>query len=266
MNQTFNIKRALRYSKYQLIMNRRSTLTKLGGFAIALFALFFTMLMNAEMRNANDYLVLFYTIFVICGLLFIGNSFSALRKKDETIQFLSIPASSFEKFSYEYITKVVLYILLYPLVFLLIGKLAFSVCSIFTGVNPQLDKNTVVTFGYLFRDFKDEPEIMNILIAVYFLVSSILLSGAASFKKLPLVKTFLAVGVLFGVIVGYFYIIIEKLKLSNGIERGTEAIFITVLDLNPNKAPSVNILLAPILLLAVAFVCYSYYKIKEKEV
>lgn len=258
MKQTFNPKRFIRYSIYQLMSHRNNLLLITGGAAVVLFTFLLILISNHGIRNAEGWFGTFIGTFVFSGLLLIGHSFPAMRKKKSTINFLMIPASNFEKFFYEFLIKIVLFTLLYPLFFKIIGELAFSFAQ-FISPYKSFTSYTMHELTELRNN-----EFFSAICWAYIFGASIAFAGASAFKKLPLLKTIIVLAVILGAISGYMYFLVEK----TGWEHGMEYFAMEVLKLNQLEEPENPgriLSVFPAISSIVAF-GYAFFNLKEREI
>lgn len=120
MNQFFNIKRFGRLLSYDLKINYKQYLI---AAAICFAAVFVVTYIDIDTWNI-EYKYLFYKAYLISLLIFAagfvvyaGLSFPAFSSKKSTISYLMLPASTFEKFTAEFILRIILGLILSLLIF-----------------------------------------------------------------------------------------------------------------------------------------------------
>lgn len=141
-----------------------------------------------ESRNFTPFFILGYVIF---GIIIVGNSFPGLKNERQTIKYLLIPASNFEKFIVQWSFRVFLFIILYPLLFKFTANLTadsyvalheyyVSSKGFKATLLPQIERFT-------FTDFvgkTNQPTLTTMgLCIVYGLGVSLLFFGSTIFKK-----------------------------------------------------------------------------------
>jgi|GEM_PF-2181141 len=67
--------------------------------------------------ESKRYLPTFILGYIVFGIIIGGNSFPGLKNNNSTIRYLSLPASVFEKFLFQWGTRILLFLILYPLIF-----------------------------------------------------------------------------------------------------------------------------------------------------
>ena len=254
MEQIFNPKRFIKYAVYKLTASQKSSILILAGSFAALFLFVFWLVADHAISNENEWVGLFFGTFVVAGLLLIGHAFPEFRRKKSAINFLMAPASTFEKFIFEGLLKIILFTFLFPFVFNIIGDLSISLAKY---IWPYQSYSNLTYTGL--KKFSNE-DFFPIIPWLYVWGASIALAGASAFKKLPLIKTLIFITAVFGGIAGYFYLMIEKMHLENGIGY----FFFEVLKMNKQEPPmSVFIIFLAISSL-IAF-GYAYFNLKERE-
>lgn len=211
MNQLFSFPRFAKYAMAQMRLRRKVLLLIIASSFLTLLITTLLFLVANKRCNEDDWMALFFTTGGISALLLIGHSFPFFRNKETCMNTLMLPASSFEKFSYEFVVKIVLFTLLYPLLFQLVAGI---VPPIVEFIHPE---RTVLHFSFepiihIRKEFALPLICMGYLFAV-----SLAFAGASSIKRYPLIKTIVFVGITILLIVGYFYLLVEKLNLITGI-------------------------------------------------
>ena len=261
-NNTFSLPRFIQLAKQSFIHNQKLLLLALVGFCGALFILFFLIQLSNDLEQGTDpqiFVPVFLTIIFGGGLLFTGNAFPGFGNKEKTISFLMLPASSFEKYLLELLSRLAVLFIIVPALFWLIFHFEGFVFQIFYDKASfsmmQLDKiSDLIPKDPVTRSIKpviSGAVLMGLLLAF---------TGAAHFERYPLVKTLFIVAVLFFSTIGMLYIVIEKLGLGK---------------YNPNdslwffpKSGKMGFLLLSIILWIIDLVLLtaSFLKIKEREV
>ena len=262
-NQFFNIKRFGKYASCSFISNYRQTLLFWGAVWFAIFAIsLLNMKGNYSNWNSEGWKVTFFVVFYISGLLYSGFAFPAFRSKERTITDLMIPVSSFERLLYEFIDKIIAFLLLYPAIFYAASCMAVGIRNTFTLGTSHTTVNGVSTFPFETVSFDQlssnlEPGLFGMLFMLSVLAFILALAGAATFRKLPLIKTIVFVGLVFLTGIGYSYLLFEKLKFSNPWIENLEH------DLSAQQ----GFLIGKLIFAAIAVIAliFTYFKLKEKE-
>ena len=197
MNNHFDLTRFAHLLRLALFQERqRAVLTMLVSLGIALLLILLVHSYENEVtRDKLFYLHQYFfliTLF-IGGYLFSGSMFPSLRQPIATYRFLMLPASALEKVLAYWLLSA----LLYPLVYLAAYWTFSLVVNAVAGV----------LYPAFYQSFTLEPEVRQGFL-VLVLTQSVFLLGAASFRKVPLIKTFLyASGLMVSVVLGiiFFY-------------------------------------------------------------
>jgi hypothetical protein len=174
----------------------------------------------------KDYFVLLMALFLINGLSYVGVSFPGFRSKEKAMSYLMLPASNAEKFLFELLTRIVLFLFLMPACYWMVanleGLILHSFVPVFVNYNfsfseaySELVNSTKLTvWGELFM-FQG---ILFVLIAPF--------TGAVHFSNSPLIKSLLT---FFLAVAGYSllnYILIQGLALYYIDPRANSILFL----------------------------------------
>lgn len=216
-NNTFSLPRFFQLAKQSFVHNQKLILLTMVGFCGALFILFFLIQLSNNLEQGTDpeiFIPAFMVIFVGGGILFTGNAFPGFRAKEKTISYLMLPASSFEKYLLELLSRLVVLFIVVPALFWLIFHFEGFVFQIFyskasfemmeLGKIPEMTPLDPDMQGW-FAPFISGVIFMGFLIAF---------TGAAHFERYPLVKTLAIVALLIFSTAGIMYVIIEKWGLG----------------------------------------------------
>lgn len=270
MKEVFDINRFGKLLRYDLSVNRWEYILLLP---VSILALWFVMFMsygnvNASNFEAGNYLPIYFIGYLIMGIFLNSKSFGALKNRLSATSYLTLPASTFEKFFLHWFMRIGLFTILYPVVFY-IGvnsfipifkfgvKLYLSYQGApaifpeiapfeFTLVNPQYGRFIFIPFVIYF--------------GLIFALTLVQL-GSIAFGRWNLVKTS---GVLIGVL-ALFYL---YLKLIAAFKGGFEVIRPNFyLDGFPEHITLLEIGLM-LLMVITLMVCWTatFLKLKEKEV
>ena len=237
MNNTFSFSRFARLLRLTLFQEKqRALLTLLISLGIALFFCLLnyavsTLLTHQKVFNVHEYF--FLVSLFIGGYLFSGAAFVPFRQRPSTYRYLMLAASPLEK----YLAQWLIHFLLFPVVYLLAYGL-FSV--LFNFLAP-------IAYPAFYLRFSLSPGVW-VSLLVFTFIQPIWLFGAASFAKMPLIKTslwggLLVILIIFGLV--FFY------------EPNTYTAFF------PRALYVFAYLLPPIGLL---FALLTYWTLQEKEV
>lgn len=261
-NNTFSGKRFQLLFKQHFIHHGQFTLLS----TVAYIGVIFIVLSITQMGNDltphklgefQAFLIGFVTVF---GILYVGHSFPAFRSKESTIPYLMLPASTLEKFLFEFVVRIGLVLITLPVLF----WATFNVHGFFFNVFTEKPFDPVGIQHLVKLDEDVPPQFLFILYALIvggvLFVLSVAFTGSAMFDKQPLVKSLFSVAVIIMLFAGYSYIVIEHLGVGRynppdqmmlvpSEERGVMSLF------------SVAFFIGTVVMLFVAF-----RKLKEREV
>ncbi len=141
-----------------------------------IFTLFSVIIFFSQVNEERswEYMEVFYLIGYFMGGIFIsGMAFTNLRTKEKAMSYLSLPASTFEKYLSEWILTTFGFTILYTFIFYLFNFILLIFGTSYSSPN--------------ILDLTD-PRILNGF-QHYFILQSIFLAGAATFKKVPIFYT-----------------------------------------------------------------------------
>ncbi len=252
MNQIFNPTRFFKYVQYNYLINKRGYLYGIAGFCCAMLLILILLLsMSNNWRDHNW--VAFYTASLgIFGIIVFGKSFTELRSKESAINYMILPASTFEKFIFELLSKLLIILITYGVLFPFITDLSVIIARF---IKP----NHTITFFSFAGTFNNPRHITEMFIFLFILVFCVAFAGSTAFRKRPILMTIIFTGLISLSVIGYLYILSEKLELNRGIEYTIR----TLLLKNDNYYTVLKIGMA---CTSIVSLTYAYFKIKEKEV
>lgn len=260
-NNVFSFRRLVLLGKQSLILNKKMILIALAGFVGTLIiAMFFFQAMN-EFKNwlNRDSEVVFVSLFITLGILYSGLSFPGFRSKEKTMAYLMLPASSSEKFVFEIVTRIIVFILFMPLLFWTVANIEGALVHHFV---PEL-----INYKFSFVEphtIKPAP-IENEAWIAFAIAQGILFifitafTGASHFSKSPLLKTLFAITM---IVAGYFiliYLVFKGLSLNEFDADKNHILFIT------NKNNSLIAFAIAATILNLCLISIAFFRLKEKE-
>lgn len=259
----FNFKRFLMLAKQHYIQNQKLLLFASVAYVGVIFLLL-TIVQMSNDREPHDlemfrgFIVGFVAVF---GILYTGYSFPAFRSKENTINYLMVPASVLEKFLFEFVTRLSIVLILLPGLFWLTFHFQGYFFNLFTP-----EKFESIGFG-MATDFEFPDQIqefqswfMTMIIALVMLGFVLPFTGGAMFSKQPLVKTLFAVALIVIFYVTVTYILLEPMGF--GEYQPNESLWL--MPHSEKGAMQFFGTLAIIGNLVILFVAYR--KLKEREV
>lgn len=253
----FSISRLGLLIRQNLIHNYRLFAITLIGFCGGLFILFLMMQLTNDLRplDANTFFETFLFISVITAMLYTGTAFSGLRTREKSFSYLLNPASVLEKFLLEFVSRILVFIVVVPSLYWII----FHAEGYFLHlINPEFSF-TPVSFTDNNLKRPDELSEIALMLSGSMLLFTVPFTGASMFMKYPLPKTLFAVVAIFFFHVFLVYFFLEILDFaSRGPKDGK------ILGMDGKDAITffaIYCLVANVVMIAVA-----YLKLKEREV
>ncbi len=196
MNSTFSISRFGLLIRKHLIEEYKLQLMSLLAFMGGLFVIFFLIhVFNGMTALSHDFIGnLYIVIFIVASSLYGGASYSSFRSKEQTMSYLLIPSTRLEKFIFEYVIRVLLFIVLTPIMYWLVANLELAFVS---ALYEKLD--------YTYQSIRLLPDLrslhlpvhgidlMSLIILIFFNIAFL---GATHFMKHPMIKTLFSVAIL----------------------------------------------------------------------
>lgn len=253
MNQFFSFERfSLLVAKHWADNKKRYGLSVLAFIGILATWFLFTLLMEDEgpMESDMQFGTFLFMIFA-SGTLYASQYFRDFGSRARGINFLMVPASTFEKFLCSLLYTVVLFFIVFTVAFYLVDFLLVAISNSFAPT--QAEKTSVINvFEVGFFTFSDQSSI--IFLPIFFSVQSAFLLGSVYFRKYSFIKTVIAIFV-------FWFLMFFLVKLVyNGVMTGD------IEDID--EVPQITILIIKILIYGTAPLLWwiSYSRLKAKQV
>ena len=224
MNNTFSFDRFAALIKQGFIHDYKMYIMSLVGFSGGLFivSFLFHLSQSTTILPPGTITILYILTFIVSGLLYAGAAFSGFRSKEKCIWFLMNPASRLEKFLWEYISRILLFMLVVPILFWAVYN---SESRIFSVLYPSFSYQYLPFF--LIPRHIPQPGGLNpypLIISLSFFVLTVPLAGASIFNKYPLIKTLFVVSIIFffHLFLVYFFVEVLNLKYYNISPKETQ--------------------------------------------
>jgi len=243
-----NLNRFYSMLKYNIRMYGKSYLTFYGAaFGIMIFV-FLNNIIFMRFISPNSFSSTFTNLIFFTSMVVPSINFRELRNKTLATNYLTIPASIFEKFLSSFVITLFGGFLAAILVFVLSNILA-------------------IAFGVLFQvkvEFFDfwKWDILKQSLILYLVFHTLFFFGSTAFKKNPIVQTFLWSVISFIVIIIAFFYIITKIFQTNSLNFNFLYFDEIQATLDIIRIIGIIVFSLVIFLLWLA----SYFKIKEKQV
>jgi hypothetical protein len=262
-SNTFSWKRFLMLFKQHYLQNNKLLLYAAVAYIGVIFLLL-TMVQLGNDRAPHDleifgaFIIGFVSVF---GILFTGYSFPAFRRKESAINYLMVPASTLEKFLFEFLSRLSIVFILLPTLFWMTFHFQGYFFNLFSPIEFQ-----TIGFGQLL-DFELPEEIREQAFWVFTLIISLVLlafvlpfTGGAIFSKQPLIKTLFAVAIIVIFYAVCIYVALETLGVGNYQPNDSLWLF-------PHSQNAAMRFFGSLAVFTnVAILIVAYKKLKEKEV
>lgn len=261
MSNHLSMHRVLLLHKQYVELHIKQMLIVIGATIVAI-AGFHTFLhyqnlghLERMIQNYYHAPVFLFAFFGGC-LIWCGLAFPSFRSREKSMDYLMTPASTFEKFLFEFINRILLYLILFPIIY-------WTVTNLVTGIFHHYNAEYInYKFGYgdLIDSAKWSTRELALAGSLGFLMFTLPFTGATYFQILPLLKTILIVALLVGIYFGISFLLfkglhIQEYRLANG-----RLLFMYNAD-DGKLAGICAAILGNLVILAIGF-----FKIKEKEV
>lgn len=187
----FSIQRWL-YLVKKNVYEMKSNILRMYSIVLGIFGIVYTIAMLNGAKPIDVLEALYFVGLFTLSIFVAGMAFANFRNKERTINYLSLPASNFEKFLSELFTSSIGFLLSYTLVFYLFNTIVILVSKSY---------NIDIEFFSLF-----DSNLLNNLRS-FFIMHGILFVGAATFRKVPPFHTSFYLFIVGIVLVLYFFLL-----------------------------------------------------------
>ena len=247
--------------KQSLIIHKKLISISIAGLTGGLFGILVLLHSMSHFRNWSDkqYMVTFWIMFFILGIIYLSQSFPAFRSKEKTMAFLMLPASSFEKYIFELLTRIVAFIIIMPTLF---WTIVYIETSVIHYINPEFliykfsFNKVLLNFSIITNNHMPMQKEWLMFAKVQWLIIPFItiFCGASHFSKSPLIKTFLTMSL---IMAGYSLLMY---LLSKGLR--IEAYNLVKTNRNFQSLPYLLIILS---FFNLSILVIAWFKLKEKE-
>ena len=260
-NNLFSLPRFFLLCKQSLIINKKLIGISLAGFTGTLFIALILFQSAADFRNweNHDYMRIFAVLFFTLGIIYSSLSFPAFRSKEKSMTYLMLPISASEKYVFELLTRIALFVLVMPILFWVIANLEGAIVNYYV---PELT-NHKFSFSETWSDINSTP--INYGWAKFTMVQGCLFvfiaafTGASYFSKSPLLKTMFTISVIAAGFGLFTFLLVKGLNLEEFHPVNNGVLFIrNEHDLFAFSAIMISV--TNLCLLAIA-----WFRLKEKE-
>jgi len=261
-NNHFSSHRFLLLCRQSLIINKKLIAISLIGAAGTLFLalLFFESINNFQSWSNYASMIFFLFCYVSLGGIYTSQSFPAFRSKEKSLVYLLLPASAFEKYIFEFLTRIVILILFLPAFYWLVAN--------FEGVIVHHYVPRLINYEFSFKDgfnqiitnWKLSGWNISAIIQFCLFVYLATFTGACHFTKSPRMKTLFTLSVIAGgyILLGYFLSWVFDLK---HYAMFSKSIFFL------RSKEDIYIFLSIVgIVVNLSLIAISWFRFKEKEV
>jgi hypothetical protein len=284
MNQTFDLNRWWLLTGKHWSENRKKYLLSLGAIA-GLLTVWYTlgMMLSSDTRVPMDMQIYTYYVGLFgVGCLYASLLFSELASGPRAMNFLTVPASHFEKLLVSLFFGILVFFVAYTAIFYIID---FSMVNIGNAIEKKKwDSNSHAAravfspervLNVFFLPNTDRPNEDNpfyYLLLCYFALQSAFILGSVYFPKFSFIKT-----VIVGVLVILFFTFLIGQVLIDAVPRGAQYDSLTSWRLTTDGVDAYKLVKLPswigeVLIflikfaLAPIFWVTTYFRLKEKEI
>lgn len=261
VNNSFSLGRFMMIFKQSLRINKKMVSLSIAGVAGTTFVVLLLLQSFSGFRNwhQEEYLITFIVLFILLGTVYAGLSFPAFRSKERSVEYLMLPASTLEKFGFEFITRIVTFIFVMPVIFWIAANLEATIVH---NYKPSLpDSSFSFSQGWIditnnikingWKKFQIFQGGLFLLIAAF--------SGATHFSKSPLIKTLFSISIIFAALALYTYFLFKGLDIENLDPVNERVLFIH------NERQAVAFFSISTLVVNISLIAISWFRLKEKE-
>lgn len=269
-------KRLFNLLQYEFTMHRKLYLMGTPGVFLMITLTFLIVLYsnrNASNWTQPEYAVLFYAELFFLTIFGVGYSFIDLRSKDSARQYLTLPSTAAEKYSIQFLTRILMFPILFTILFVLgteVAKILFHLGSLtLAGKAPSLvidDLGVVKLLPFVYS--WNLPVLYYLVFGLGGLIVSLMFAGGIIFGKgnsLLMPLSFIGAGmsiVLTGIILS---------RILVGAPQAGAGFFSTHIDLQQPEifgdTPLLVFVFTVLIWLAIpVFFRVAYLKLKEREV
>ena len=278
MNQhsIFSGSRFLKLLRQHILHSQTALLLGLlVGFGICFLVIAFMQFVGRPDQSYSDQFTMIAVFgYAILGSIYISSAFAPFRNKERAQDYLMIPGTALEKYLLELIFYPLLFVVLFPLIYLGAYALSTSFISLIKPGFVPFDlisalKELFISKETILKDGQRVSVYVPLLIlwvSAIFSFAMAFFLGAVSFKKYTMLKTLLCLGIYIGLCFGLFFLLIDQLgwsdyKLSNG-----ESYLSPFSEKYKSDRAILTFFSGWLICWGMIFGLVSFFKLKEKEV
>jgi magnesium-transporting ATPase (P-type) len=247
----FNIKRLYLLIQRQVVVNQKNLLISFAACFGATLTIFLLVIYGSGSILYAPLMSISFSIMFTGGLVFTSLGFKELHSPAKAYQYLTLPATTFEKLLSVWLLTSILHIIVSLLLILILALLG-NLFALAIGVGTQ-SINELLHFGV----FK--------LVWIYFVVQTVFLLGSCYFRKNNFLKTLLALfilGMVLSIYAGINGVVLFHTLSFNMNDQTTSGTFRHFMQ---NSFPMIMHIVF-YYLTAPFFLVVSYFVLKERQV
>ena len=260
-NINFSINRLMQICRQSLIINRKLIGITVSGFSGLVFLiLILSQIKSYTNWSNNNYMLAFTILFFSTGIIYSSLSFPAFRMKEKTISYLLLPAATSEKFTFEVVTRIVIFLVVMPFLFWLMANIEGIVMHYYKPEFLSYKFSLITGLQSFTREGNVKGWTTLAIIQGVLFVFITSFTGASYFSKSPLVKTLFSVSIIMGSYALFTYLLIKGLKLEEYTITSDRLLFIH------NEKDAMIFSSLAITTVNICLLAISYFRLKEREV
>jgi hypothetical protein len=260
-NNTFSRERFTMLFRSSFLINRKLITITLAGVAGTFFVslLLLQKLTGFSNWHQQGYLATFLVFFLLLGAVYSSLSFPSFRSGVKSVNYLMLPASTFEKFLFELTTRVLAFIIIMPLLFWVVANLEARIVFHYRPDLGRPDFSFIDGWNNFFNFKKMTGWIILLIVNLLIMVFTSIFAGAAYFTKSPLVKTLFTVTIIAVFFSFYIWLLLKAFDIMHYSPAGSRVLFIN----NETQAQAFFALGSSAV--NIIIIIMSWFFLKEKE-
>ncbi len=252
-------------------MNKKIAGITLAGFTGILFIsmLFFQTVSDFRSWPPEGYMVLFTFLFIILGSIYSSSSFPAFRSKEKSLTYLMLPATASEKFVFEFLSRIVLFILVMPLLYFIVVSLETALVHYCV---PDFEPFSISKIPFdKFSDFSFNDGAIKgstgfTILGNALFVILLFFAGASHFVKSPLRKTLLAITIIYAAYALFIFLLMKVINIDQLNNNQLDPInFLNTCFPRNNQHNASLFGIIMITVINLSLLAIAFFKLKEKE-
>jgi len=261
-NHSFSIQRFFLLCKQSLIINKKLIGISIAGFAGTLFIALIIFQYNSPYRNwqIEKYMATFAFLFFPLGIIFSSLSFPAFRSKEKSMAYLMLPTSASEKYVFELVTRIILFVLVMPLLFWIVANLEGAVVHSYRPELVNYKFSFVEGWSEMTKNEKLGAWAIFAMVQGCFFVFISAFTGASHFAKSPLLKSLFTLSLIVASYSLFTFLLVKGLNLEKYKPSNDRVLFMS------NKQDAIVFLAIGATVINLSLLAIAWFRLKEKEV